>query len=403
MFRKRVSPLRIGIYVDVARDSQLTGIGRHIVRLVRALADADRTNQYLLYYPVPLGSAAKLPDFFPRQANFRPRPIRFPKKWTYEHPRLWWNTYLPHVLRRDRVDVFHGPNHFVPGSRSVPSIVTIHDLAYFQMEVHGPAMDSALRHWTIESLRNADSVIALSENTKHDIEQLGVEGERVHVIYGGGDTVPEDRIAWNRVNELRERRNLPSEYFLFVGAVQARKDVPFLIRSFAELCEKHRLSHGLVLAGPKGSAADEVVALAKELGVADKVQLLGYVDDWELPLLYKLASAFVLPTRYEGFTLVTIEAMAYGTPIVVTDTSSIREGVGDAALLVSPGDGAGFADSMFGAATDTKLRERLVANGRRQAARFTWERCAAATIALYGATCGEDIEQHTDLAHACNI
>src|SRR5207247_471161 len=132
-------------------------------------------------------------------------------------------------------------------------------------------------------------------------------------------------------------------YILFVGALQPRKNVPFLVRAFAELRRMREIPHKLVLAGPFDVATEEIRGLVREMHLEADVLLTGYLEDWQIPLLYKLADLFVLPTRYEGFTLVTLEAMAYGTPVIATDTSSIREGVGDAALLVAEDDVGGLA------------------------------------------------------------
>src|SRR5262249_53024203 len=151
--------------------------------------------------------------------NFRVRPVRFPTKWKLNHPTLWWKWYLPHVLRRDALDVFHGPNHFLPQFDRRKCIVTIHDLAYFRMEVHGRGMDEAMRQWTRHALDQAEVVIALSENTRRDVEALGVKGHQIRVIYGGGHVVPEDKIAYDRAEVLKRARNLPEQYILFVGTL----------------------------------------------------------------------------------------------------------------------------------------------------------------------------------------
>lgn len=375
--------MRIGMYVDVARDEKPTGIGKHVLHLLESLAQADQDNEYLLYYPSqPWGSAPRFPHC-PEQANFRARPVRFPTRWDVERPRLWWQWYLPWVLKRDRIDIFHGPNHFVPRFSRQRTVVTIHDLAYFHMEVHGAGMDGVMRKWTRKALDWSGAVIALSENTRKDVEQLGYDPKRIHVIYGGGSIVPEEKIAYERVPELRKQMQLPERFILFVGALQPRKNVPFLVRAYAKLVEQHGVDHHLVLAGPKGNATEEIEALVKSLGLSDRVHLTGYLDDWQLPLLYKLASAFVLPTRYEGFTLVTLEAMAYGTPVVATESSSIKEGVGDAALLVDVDNVEQLAQAIFRVLTDETARQEMVERGKNRSERFTWERCAADTLALY--------------------
>jgi glycosyltransferase involved in cell wall biosynthesis len=287
------------------------------------------------------------------------------------------------VLRQDRVDVFHGPNHFVPRFTPERTVVTLHDVAYFHMDVHGPHMDGIMRDWTRKAIEWSGAVIALSENTKRDIEHLGCPSERIQVIYGGGSIVPEEQIAYHREEECRKALSLPEKFILFVGALQPRKNVPFLVRAYAKLVAEKSIEHDLVLAGPKSNATEEIEALVRSLGIEQRVHLTGYLDDWQLPLLYKLASAFALPTRYEGFTLVTLEAMAYGTPLVATESSSIREGVGDAALLVDVDDVDSLAGALHRLLTDASVRSELINKGKRRVERFTWERCAADTLALY--------------------
>ncbi len=375
--------MRIGIYVDVAKVDQPTGIGLHVRNLVNALAQIDDRNEYLLYYQSNLFGNGKPFPCLPNKPNFRARPIRFPVHWVTNHPSLWWKWYLPRVLRKDSVDVFHGPNHFAPSFDPEKSIVTIHDLAYFRMQVHEAGENAMLQTWTKHALQWANTVIALSENSKRDVEELGVAPARIRVIYGGGHVVPEDQIQYSRTEELKKSLKLPDKYILFVGSLQPRKNVPFLLRSFARLKKEMTLPHRLVLAGHRDTAASEIDRLVQELGIAADVLITGYVDASQLPLLYKMADLFVLPTLYEGFTLVTLEAMAYGVPVIATDTSSIREGVGEAALLVEPDDIEALACAMRSVLTQGDLHQRLIERGRDQARKFNWDQCARETLALY--------------------
>lgn len=375
--------MRIGIGCDVAVGERPTGIGLHVRNLIEALAAIDRENEYLLYVrQAPASLLPKVPGLIPPGPNFQLRPVRFPASWAGDHPRLWWDHYLPRVLRRDRLDVFHGPNHFLPAFDPARSVVTIHDLAYFRMDVYPPGENDMLREWTLKALERAGEVIALSENTRSDVEALGVEPERVRVIYGGGHVVPENRIRFDRRDELWQTLGLPDHYILFVGTILPRKNVPFLLRAFSQL-KRAGLPHKLVLAGARDASSTEVDELIKVLEIGSDVIVTGYVDDWQLPLLYKGADLFVLPTLYEGFTLVTLEAMAYGTPVVATDTSSIREGVGEAALLVPVNDDNALAMAMREAITSESLRARLITSGRQRSTLFTWEKCAIQTLELY--------------------
>jgi len=262
-------------------------------------------------------------------------------------------------------------------------VVTVHDVAFLKMSLYDPIVTETMRHWILKAIESADAIIAVSENTRADLEALGTATHRIHVIHGGAHIVPEDRILYSRGHEVRKRLRLPDRYILFVGTIHPRKNVPFLLRSYAALRRDGHRSHGLVLAGHRGPASEEVDQLIGTLGLQDSVVVTDYLEDWEIPLLYKMADLFVLPSVYEGFTLVTLEAMAYGVPVIATDTSSIREGVADACLLVPVGNDRTLADTMRLALTDDALRERLVLAGRTQAAKFSWERCAQATVDLY--------------------
>jgi glycosyltransferase involved in cell wall biosynthesis len=353
----------------------------HVRELLSALSKLDQNNEYFLYY---VGRAASEP--FPGlnlPKNFKPRRVRFPKRWLGEHPTLWWNWWFPAVVGRDRLDLFHGPNHFLPAVTRCKQVVTIHDVAYFRMPIYGPVLDEMNRTWTLRALRRADAVIALSQNTRKDVEALNYPSERAQVIYGGGKIVAENDIRYDRAEEMCASLNLPERFVLFVGSLQPRKNVPFLVRAFAKAKHEHGLPQKLVLAGHRDSAGDEVESLAKQLNIAGDVLITGYVESWHLPLLYKLADLFVLPTRYEGFTLVTLEAMAYGTPVIATDTSSIREGVGEAAICVPVDDDDALAASIVKVLTDDTLRKELIEKGRTRAALFSWENNARQTLALY--------------------
>jgi len=375
--------MKIGIYVETAKDAEPTGIGLHVRNLLDALAALDGDNEYLLYHQRNLTQRKSHLPFVPEQRNFQARPVRAPARWQWNRPRLWWDWYLPRILKRDGVDVFHGPNHFLPAFERRKNLVTIHDVAYFHMDVYPRGQDAMLRDWTRKALNRAGGVIALSENTRRDLEGLGVESERIRVIYGGGHIVPDAGIQWARTAELKQVLSLPAKYILFVGTLQPRKNVPFLLRSFARLKQQAGLPHKLVLAGQRGSAAAEIEELIQQLGIAADVLITGYLDEWQLPLLYKMADLFVLPTRYEGFTLVTLEAMAYGVPVIATDTSSLREGVGDAGLLVQVDNVDELALAMQRVLTNESLRKELIARGEVQARKFTWENCARETLAFY--------------------
>jgi glycosyltransferase involved in cell wall biosynthesis len=375
--------MRVGIYIDVLK-RELRGIGYHVYELIHNLSMIDKENEYFLYYQCSILQKNNAIHYCPQALNFHLRPVRFPDAWFFNHPTVWWEYYLPLVIQMDRIDIFHGPNYFLPTIPREKAIVTIHDLAFFKMELYPKGITDSLRYWTEKALRSASRVIAISEHSRKDIEALGmVEPERIRLIYGGGHVVPEEEIQYERIGEIYAAFQLPKKYILFVGVLHPRKNIPFLVRSYAKLKRETALPHGLVLAGLRGPAAEETEQLIQELGITSEVTITGYVEEWQLPLLYKHADLFVLPTLYEGFTLVTLEAMHYGVPVVATECSSIREGVGQAATLVPCDDVEAMTKAMHELLVNDLLRQERIELGKKQAAKFSWQNCASKTLNLY--------------------
>jgi glycosyltransferase involved in cell wall biosynthesis len=382
-------PLKIGIYADTGKETHLRGVGFHIVNLLRELSRLDQRNRYYLYYQRSPLHGDPAPAHFPATDNFHHRPIKFPQTWINNHPRLWWDYWLPLQIKRDCLDVFHGPNHFLPLLRGSTAVMTIHDIAYFHLDhLYQPEMTNALRVWTAKSLQRATRVIALSQNTAADLEKLGVERDRMRVVYGGGNIIPDEQIQLDKADEVRRKYRLPDHYILYVGTLHPRKNVPFLLRAFAELKRIGSLPHQLVLVGLRGTGAADVLQNIDDLSLNSDVVITGYVADWEVPLLYQMADVFVLPTLYEGFTLVTLEAMHYGVPVISTDTSSIREGVGDAGVLVGVDDVPALVQALTKVLSDEPYRAELIRRGKIQSQKFTWQECARQTLAVYHEAAG---------------
>jgi glycosyltransferase involved in cell wall biosynthesis len=270
--------LKIGIYAETARGDKLTGIGRHVTALVNTIASIEPDNNILLYYP-GTRTNSRLEGNIASAPNVKFRPVWVPANLPSEHPRLWWNWFLPAAIRMDGLDVFHGPNHYLPRT-SIPKVVTIHDLAYFKMEVHGGSRDELLRSSTRSAMEKANAVVALSNNTQEDIVSLGIEHSKVHVIYGGGNVVGESQIQYARREEMQRRLGIREKYILCVGAIQPRKNIPFLLKAFAQWKAKKPIPHQLVIAGPKENAAADVMELIQSLGLEKDVIVTGYVADW---------------------------------------------------------------------------------------------------------------------------
>ncbi len=289
---------------------------------------------------------------------------------------LWEQTVLP----LSRMDLYHSSAFVSPLISPWPTVVTVYDLSFIHYPAAFPAgRRSYLRLMARLSCRRASRVIAISESTRRDIvKQWGVPADRITVAYPGvGDAfrpLPAEQVA-----AFRQRRNLPERFILHVGTLQPRKNLVRLIQAY------RRLGSGakLVLAGGKGWLYQEILDEIERLQLKKDVLLPGYLPDDELPLWYNAAAVLAYPSLYEGFGFPVVEAMACGTPVVTSTVSSMPEAAGDAASLVAPHDSNALADALHQALEDKGAREQMCGLGFQQAAKFTWDRTAAATVSAY--------------------
>jgi glycosyltransferase involved in cell wall biosynthesis len=345
------------------------GIHGYSVELLRCLPSADERIRYTVF---TVRTAASLVSGIPVRAT----------RWPTSRPiaRILWEQMLqPFAAGRERLDLLHGLAFVSPLVCPCPTVVTVHDLSFALFpELFRGANGAYLRLFTRISCRRATRIIAVSENTRADVMRLyGVPGERVQAVPEGVRPVFHPRSA-AEIAEFRRARSLPNHFVLFVGTLEPRKNLATLIEAFSKISNVK-----LVLVGGKGWYYDQIFASVERLGLNDRVILAGYVPNSDLPLWYNAADAFVFPSRYEGFGLPVLEAMACGTPTVTSTASSLPEVAGDAALTVAPDDVDALADALHRALTDTALRQELRAKGIARAAKFTWEETARRTVAVY--------------------
>lgn len=312
-------------------------------------------------------------------------------RWNTRSPwrRIAWEQTRLAVLSRD-LDLLHGLAFAAPLASRCPTVVTVHDLSFLRFpEAFRRANRTYLAWITRLSTRRAARVIAVSESTRRDVIDLcGVPEARVVTVPNGVDEqyCPAEPAA---VAEFRRRKGLPERFLLYLGTLEPRKNLEALIAAYARLPERAGAGRPkLVIAGGKGWFFETIFARVAELGLADDVLFPGYVPAAELPWWYRAAELFVYPSRFEGFGLPVLEAMACGTPVVTTTASSLPEVAGDAALLVDPDDTAGLTAALSRVLTDAALRADLGEAGLRQAARFSWARTAAQTAQVYRAILG---------------
>jgi glycosyltransferase involved in cell wall biosynthesis len=390
-----MNPLKhIGIDASRIAVAARTGTEHYTYELLAALARCDRRTRYTLYCNQP---PATLPPLGP---NFGLRRIPF--------PRLWTHARLSAELLAHAPDVLFVPAHVLPlGAplrRGTRTVVTIHDLGYLHFpEAHTRAHRLYLRLSTLWSAHAATQLIAVSSATRDDLVRLArVPATKIAVVHHGLSErfrPVEDLATITTVLErygLRERetgrpgdQETPLAYFLYVGTIQPRKNLMRLIEAFAQVTQATDpnlqstiCNLKLVIAGKRGWLTESIERRAAELGVSEQVRFAGYVADDDLPALLSGALAFVFPSLYEGFGMPVLEAMACGAPVLASNTSSLPEVAGDAALLVDPADTTALAGGLTRLAVDAELRAELHARGLARAAAFTWDRCAAETLAV---------------------
>jgi glycosyltransferase involved in cell wall biosynthesis len=305
------------------------------------------------------------------------------------NPRLripWEQLLAPALLRRNGADVFHGTQIVAPLFCPVPSVITIHDLSSISFPQTFRWYNRLYLTWAARiSARRASRILAVSEFTKREVVRLlGVPPEQIVVTHNACDARfhPPDPAE---LAEFKRRRGLPERFILFIGTLEPRKNLPTLFDAYARIAS--RADAPLIVGGGKGWLYDPIFAKAESLGLGDRLRFVGYIDEAEKPLWLAAATVFTYPSLFEGFGIPPLEAMACGTPVVVSDSSSLPEVVGDAGLIVPTTDADALGAALLQLLRDSDLRADMRERGLRQARRFSWRETAQRTLAAYHDAC----------------
>ncbi len=296
-------------------------------------------------------------------------------------PRKMWTQFaLPiSLFLGKKPDIFFTPSHYAPRFSTVPTAISVMDLSY----IHFPGLFAKkdlyqLTNWTKYSIKNAKKIFTISNFSRDDIiKEYKVEPKDVVVTYPG---IKPDLRSKNKdlsMEDLNKKFGIKGEYILFVGTLQPRKNIEKLIEAFSFL-KQDKLQ--LVIVGKRGWLYEDILKAPEKYGVAEKVKFLDFVEDEDLPSLYKNAICFCLPSLYEGFGLPVLEAMKNGCPVVISNVSSLPEVGGDAVLYVNPQDTDDIAKNLRLIINDEGLRKDMIKKGYQQVKKFSWEKTAKQTL-----------------------
>lgn len=365
--------MRIGIDLHTLTNFK-QGTHTYTMNIVRELLAMDRDNEYVMYITKKnegIRDVFSQPNVafhhvFPHQ-----RLIRIPVS-------------LPLRLAYDRIDVFHC-QYMAPLTAVTPFVVMMHDVIHEYMpEFYPKGLCMMMRILYPLSVKRAKHVLTVSESSKRDImKYYNVPEEKITVTYDAvsDDFRPiDDRAA---IDAVKARYGIRGGYVFYVGRLEPRKNLATLIRAYHQMKRKAVCDHKLVIAGMKYYQYDLLFSLVMELGLGDNVIFPGHVEDHDLPLLMNGATVFAYPTFAEGFGIPPLEAMACGTPVVTSNTSSLPEVVGDAGLMVDPHSVNELASALERLISDESLRHTLSQRGLEQAKLFRWDDSARKTLEVF--------------------
>jgi glycosyltransferase involved in cell wall biosynthesis len=368
--------MRIGIDAT-ALPPQPVGAGNYIIQLIRALAKADINAQLVIFAQKKSPALIDLPV----ESSIEWRIV---KDMSPGSRMIWEQSRLPALVHNTNLDLLHSLHYTRPLRLSCASVVTFHDMTFFLFpQLHTRARRLFFPTAMRTSARQADAIITVSESTRQDaIRLLSIDPGKVFTTQLGVDPTFRPINDIGEMDDVAAKYDLHENFILYLGTIEPRKNLPVLIRAFRQLVDSGS-KHKLVLVGKYGWMYKEVLDLVDDLDLENMVRFTGYIPQEELPLVYNLASLFVYPTKYEGFGLPALEAMACGVPVITTKIASLPEIVGDAGILIPSNNIEELFNAMSRVLEDQALREKLTSDGQLRAKKFSWERTAQLTWQVY--------------------
>ena len=356
------------IAIDVRMiGSFMHGVSRYAYNLIKGLSVIDTKNDYIL-----LSNNTFLNDFVSSRGNFSLKVISSKLYGIHEQ------VFLPRLLKKEKIDIFHAPSFACPVSVSCKMIMTIHDMIHVLFQEESSVIRKIYYSLIVKkAAKNASRVITVSENSKRDIANyLNLSQEKIVVTYNAVDEIFR-RSNGDKVDEIKGKFGINSEYILYVGNQKPHKNVRLLVEAYQLL--RGRINHKLVIVGKK----DLLFQKGLSNNMLEGVVLVGEVSDGLMPQFYSGADIYASPSLYEGFGLPLIEAIACRTPVVAISSPSSDEILGGAGYIVKGNQPERLAEAIYTVLSDDDLRNSIVKNGLGRIKQFSWEKSAKRILEIY--------------------
>lgn len=355
-----------------------TGLGNYARLLLNALMRGYPEHEYQLY-------TAKMKDRYFNQLHGDYKLIFPDSKLHQTFPALWRSSSIVDQLKWNKVQIYHGLSNEIPvhmDFSGIKTVVTIHDLIFLKHTEQYPWIDRQIyKNKTKYATREADRIIAVSEETKQDLVELyKIKPRNIDVVYQSANPIFYNPVSVEEKIKVRDNYSLPNKYILNVGSFYPRKNQERLIKAFDII--KHEVEEGLVLVGNTGNIK-QIVELVTAKKLQQRIHIVSNVTNDDMPALYQQASLFVFPSLFEGFGVPVLEALFSRTPVVATKGGAIEEAAGKHSLLINPTSVDEMADSMLKVLKNEPLRQQMIITGYAHAMTMTDTAFAANTMKVY--------------------
>lgn len=368
--------MRIGIDARAAKWYRGTGIGTYTYELISNINRLDSLNDYLIFLPDTTSFDINLNN------NFKLRNIN-----VNISNNFWDEVNIPNILKDNEVELYHVPQNGVglPMDKKCKFIITLHDIIPYKMpETVSSGYLKIFNEELPKIIPLCDGIITVSNFSKNDIAKaFNFPKDKIFVTYLSAEDIykPIDKLKSQKI--IEKKYGIDSDFILYVGGFSPRKNITGIIEAFSKVSHRLNKNLKLVIAGRKGLSYSNYLSLTEKLNLTSKVIFPGFISLCDMPYLYNSAELLVYPSFYEGFGLPPLEAMSCGTPVIVSNSTSLPEIFGESSVMVDPHNINALGESIYECLENNILRKQLISMGFKLCKNLTWKSTALSTINSY--------------------